>query len=105
MSRIPLAGAVFALALATSSAMAQQAPKPGELTDAAFTAQTCALCHGTPSQTPPTMPLIYGSNADQLYTTLLDLKANRRPSTIMGRIARGFTDDQLKAVADYLARY
>jgi len=83
--------------------MAQQAPQP--MMEAAFVAQTCAVCHGGPGNNPPTMPAIHGADAKAIYDSLIDLKTNKRPSTIMGRIARGYSDDQLKAVAEYLSRY
>jgi len=75
------------------------------LSDAAFIAQNCALCHGGPGHVPPNLPAIYGADKTAVYQTLLDFKNNRRPYTIMGRIARGFSDDQLKSVAEYLSQY
>ncbi len=103
MHRPTMFAAVMIGALGLSPAMAQQAPRP--MTEAAFAAQTCAVCHGGPGNNPPTMPAIHGADAKAIYDSLIDLKTNKRPSTIMGRIARGYSDDQLKAVAEYLSRY
>jgi sulfide dehydrogenase cytochrome subunit len=50
------------------------------------------------------MPAIHGVDATVLYTALIELKTDKRPSTIMGRISRGYSDEQLKALADYLSK-
>lgn len=102
MHRPTMFAAAFAALLLAGPALAQQAPQP--LSEAAFAAQTCNLCHGSPSYVSPTMPPIHGVDAKTLYDALLAVKTNQRASTIMGRIARGYSDDQLKAIADYLAR-
>ena len=108
MHRPTMFAAAFAALLLAGPALAQQAPQgqvQGQaLSEAAFAAQTCNLCHGSPSYVSPTMPPIHGVDAKTLYDALLAVKTNQRASTIMGRIARGYSDDQLKAIADYLAR-
>lgn len=70
----------------------------------AFAAQTCNVCHGSASYTSPTMPPIHGADATAIYRALIDFKTDKRPYTIMGRIARGYSDEQLKALADYLSK-
>jgi cytochrome subunit of sulfide dehydrogenase len=40
--------------------------------------------------------------AQQITTTLLDFKSERRRSTVMGRLAKGFTDEEIRAVAGEL---
>lgn len=98
---------IYALAAAVTvamlgSAIAQQ--RVAKLDDTALAAQTCSVCHGSPSYQSPTMPAIHGVDASTLHTALIELKTNKRPSTIMGRIARGYSDEQLKALADYLSK-
>jgi sulfide dehydrogenase cytochrome subunit len=69
-----------------------------------FAAQTCNVCHGNASYISPTMPPIRGADASAIYRSLIDFKTDKRPYTIMGRIARGYSDEQLKALADYLSK-
>lgn len=88
--------------LAAGSAAAQQ--RIATLNDTALAAQACNVCHGNQSYHSPTMPAIHGVDATLLYTALIELKTDKRPSTIMGRIARGYSDEQLKALADYLSK-
>lgn len=107
MRKSVLVAALLGIGLAAGPVAAQTA-KPGDLaplSEAAFIAKSCALCHGGPGYAPPNMPMIFGADRTAIYAALQDFKNNRRPYTIMGRIARGFTDDQLKAVADYLSTY
>lgn len=85
----------------TTPAFAQQ---PVALSEVALAAQACNVCHGSVSYVSPTMPPIRGADANGLYASLIDLKGNKRPSTIMGRIARGYSDEQLKALAEYLSK-
>lgn len=88
-------------ALASMPAIAQ--PRNG-IDDTTLAAQTCNVCHGNASYTSPTMPAIHGHDATTLYTALIEFKTDKRPYTIMGRIARGYSDEQLKALADYLSK-
>lgn len=97
-----VAGLGIAAPAFVSQALAQQAPQ--QLSEAAFAAQTCNLCHGSATYVSPTMPPIHGVDAKTLYEALIEVKTNKKPSTIMGRIARGYSDDQLKAIAEHLAR-
>lgn len=90
-----------ALVLTAGSAVAQQRIP---LNDTALAAQACNVCHGSQSYLSPAMPAIRGVDAATLYTALIELKTDKRPSTIMGRISRGYSDEQLKALADYLSK-
>ncbi|MFN4163921.1 MAG: c-type cytochrome [Ferrovibrio sp.] len=90
------------IGLAAMPAAAQQ--RNNGISDTMFAAQTCNVCHGSSSYISPTMPAIHGVPADTLYTALTEFKTDKRPYTIMGRIARGYSDEQLRALADYLAK-
>lgn len=100
--RAPFFAALAVVLTAAAPAIAQQ--RIATLDDTALAAQTCNVCHGSQSYVSPTMPPIRGVDAGTLYTTLTELKADKRPSTIMGRIARGYSDEQLKALAEYLSK-
>lgn len=103
MSRIPYPlGAALALGLLAASAGAQQKPA---ISDTALAAQTCNVCHGSAAYVSPTMPPIHGVDEATLYRTLIEFKTDKRPYTIMGRIARGYSDAQLKALSEYLSQH
>ena len=64
---------------------------------------SCYGCHGSngASEKPG---LLKAQAADELEKKLLDFKYDRTYSTIMGRITKGYTDTELKAVAQYLSQ-
>ncbi len=68
-------------------------------------AATCAQCHGTDgrAQEGEAMVRLAGQTKDYLLTQLLAFRAGQRPATIMHQITRGYTPEQLDAVATYFA--
>lgn len=68
----------------------------------AMLANACAGCHGTSGHSAGlAMPSLAGLNSRYLYQTMLDYRSGRRQSTIMGRLAKGYTDQELKAIASF----
>ena len=65
------------------------APPPG--------AASCSGCHAAGA-----LP-IDGRDAGELTTTLLAYRSGERPSTLMGRLMKGFTPDQIRQVAAWIA--
>lgn len=67
-------------------------------------ANTCAGCHGTNGASAgDIMPIIGGLEKEYLQTVLLEYKTGERDSTIMGRIAKGYSEAELKAIASFMA--
>lgn len=66
-------------------------------------AAACANCHGTNGQAQPGMESLAGVNKDDIVKKMLDFKAGRKPATIMHQLAKGYTDDQIQAIAAYFA--
>ncbi len=99
MTRLPPA-AVFALAIALAPpAQAQnEDSRPGRNLAAA-----CANCHGTNGVSQPGMPTLAARERSYLVQQMQDFKAGRRPATIMHQIAKGYTDEQIEAIAAYLS--
>ena len=72
---------------------------------ATMLANACAGCHGTDgSSVGPSMPTIAGINADYFVDSMKAYKDGSRDSTIMGRIAKAYTEDDLKAMAGFFAK-
>jgi cytochrome subunit of sulfide dehydrogenase len=67
-------------------------------------AATCANCHGTEGKAQGAMIPLAGRPADDIVSKLSEFKAGKREATIMHQIAKGFTDEQLKLVAEYFAK-
>jgi sulfide dehydrogenase cytochrome subunit len=67
-------------------------------------AHSCAACHGTQGRLGDEsfMPLA-GMPQAQFVGTMADFREDKRPSTLMGHVARGFNDVELAAMAVYFA--
>ena len=66
-------------------------------------AAACANCHGTNGQAQPGMESLAGVNKDDIVKKMLDFKAGRKPATIMHQLAKGYSDEQIQAIAAYFA--
>ena len=49
------------------------------------------------------VPKIHGRNADETVALMAQFRDGTKPSTIMGRLAKGFSDDETRAIAAWLA--
>lgn len=92
-----LAAALLAPTLATA-----QTPAPDRA--ARTWAATCATCHSPDQRAPAGIPPITGRDAETLYRTLLEFKNGQRPAaTVMHQHAKGYTDEELRRIANALA--
>jgi cytochrome c553 len=66
-------------------------------------AAACANCHGTNGVSQKGMPNLAGQQQTYLAQQMRDFKAGKRPATIMHQIAKGYTDEQIDAVAAYFS--
>lgn len=66
-------------------------------------ANTCVGCHGNGGVSKGAAPSIAGLSAEQMTQAMQDYKSGKRPGTIMDRIAKGYSDEEIKAMAEYLA--
>ncbi|MEO5661483.1 MAG: c-type cytochrome [Polaromonas sp.] len=66
-------------------------------------AAACANCHGTQGVAQPGNASLAGVNKEELLKTLLDFKAGTKPATLMTQIAKGYSDEQLAALAAYFS--
>ena len=66
-------------------------------------AASCAACHGTDGRAQPGMVSLAGANKDDIVKKMLDYKAGRMPATIMHQLSKGYSDEQIVAIAGYFA--
>ena len=67
-------------------------------------ANTCAGCHGTHGNSHgPATPTIAGISSEYFIEAMKTYRDGSRPSTIMTRIAKGYNDDEIEAMASYFA--
>ncbi len=63
----------------------------------------CAGCHGTLGYSAEPMPIIAGLSEAYFEQVMRQFKAGERPATIMGRIAKGYTDSDIDEMAAFFA--
>lgn len=86
---------VVALAvLATGAALAAEGP-PG--------ASSCSGCHATNANAGTPVPPLKGRSAADIAAAMADYKTGKRQGTIMDRIAKGFSEEETKAIAAWIA--
>ncbi|WP_296697657.1 c-type cytochrome [Thiocapsa sp. UBA6158] len=69
---------------------------------ASMLANTCAGCHGTLGQSAgPASPIIAGINRVVFVDMMQGYKSGDIYSTIMGRIAKGYTDEEFEKMAEF----
>jgi len=71
----------------------------------AMLASPCDACHGAAGQSAgPSMPSLAGQSQDYFIMAMQRYRGGERPSTVMGPLAHGYTDVEIKAMAAYYAR-
>lgn len=92
------------LAMLVGSAMLLGSSQLMATPTASMLADTCAGCHGTDGvSTGPAGPTIAGKSAAYLSDVLKAYKEGTRHSTIMQRIAKGYTDEEIDLIAGHYA--
>jgi cytochrome c553 len=94
---------VALLVLLTAPAL-QAAPEDEALRTRSLAA-SCAQCHGTDGRSAPgaIVPPLAGRPTPVLVERLLAFKAGSTPSTVMGQLAKGYSDQQIRRLAAYFA--
>lgn len=97
----------LAACLAAAGAQAQTQTQTPDRQARAWAA-SCAACHGTDGRgslaTPGTAIPPIGRDADATYRALIEFKTGQRPAaTVMHQHTKGYTDDELRRIAQFYA--
>lgn len=71
---------------------------------ATLIAQGCAGCHGQNGAGQGGTPRIAEISRQDFLRMWAEFRADQRPASVMNRIARGYTDAEASALADYFSR-
>lgn len=113
----PRAAKVFAAGLAAAAAAFASAQQPAppppsfappNLADKGVRAiaTSCAMCHGTQGRTVEgsSVAPLAGRPAQETVAQMKAFKDGTRQATIMHQIAKGYSDAEIAAMADYFSR-
>src|SRR5262245_16763707 len=97
MARILIGTAI--MLISAGFAWAQGAgPTPGASPPGA---SSCSGCHPARSGVETSVPKLEGRKAGEIVEAMQAFRSGQRPSTVMDRIAKGFTDSETQAIATW----
>jgi cytochrome subunit of sulfide dehydrogenase len=87
--------AALAVLLTASPALAADVPAG---------ASSCSGCHTNNARVETPVPPLNGRAAADISAAMAEFKSGKRPGTIMDRIAKGFSDEETQAIAQWYAQ-
>ena len=99
---IPKAKPALALMIATLALAVVALPPEVRAQAMPAAAVACSGCHGTSSRN--AIPVLKGHNSETIISVLQAFRSGTAESTVMGRIAKGLSDEEITAIADWYAR-
>lgn len=84
-----------AIGIASIAAVASAEPPAG--------AASCSGCHPASPRVTSPVPRLAGLDRAAIVRAMQEFRSGQRPATVMDRIAKGFTDDEIQAIAAWLA--
>jgi cytochrome c553 len=102
MSIKPLYVQSSLVAMVLVASLSAQAQAPDALQVRSWAAG-CANCHGTNGQAQPGMVSLAGVSQDDIVRKMQDYKTGRLPATLMHQLSKGYSDEQIQAIAGYFA--
>ena len=66
-------------------------------------AGACSGCHAASPGVASPVPRLVGLDPAAIVKAMQEFRAGTRPSTVMDRIAKGFSDDEIQAIAAWYA--
>jgi cytochrome c553 len=67
-------------------------------------AVSCSGCHPASARVASPVPRLVGLDRAAIVRAMLDFRSGQRAGTVMDRIAKGFTDEEIQAIAAWYAR-
>jgi cytochrome c553 len=93
--RILVASAIVCAAVAPPTFASSGEPPAG--------ASACSGCHPASAGIATPMPRLAGRDAAEIVAQMQAFRAGQRPATVMDRIAKGFSDEEIQAIAAWYA--
>jgi cytochrome c553 len=94
-TRIALAVAVVVASIAPAFAASPEPPAG---------ASSCSGCHAANAAANTPVPRLNGRDAGEIVTRMQAFRTGQQPSTVMDRIAKGYSDPEIAAIAAWYAQ-
>ena len=95
MKALPALLGIATIVVSSAQVMAASLPPPG--------AASCSGCHPAGAASASSVSRLYGRDAGEITTAMTGFRDGSLPATVMNRIAKGFSDDESRAIAAWLA--
>jgi sulfide dehydrogenase cytochrome subunit len=102
LAALPAAGADAPAPATTPAPAAAESSAPPSPAAVVNMISNCYSCHGTDGRSPGSIPSLTGKNAQQALLQLKEFKSGQLAATVMTRHAKGYTDAELEALANYI---
>jgi sulfide dehydrogenase cytochrome subunit len=89
-----LAAAIGAASIAATGAASAEPPAG---------AASCSGCHPAAPRVASPVPRLAGLDRAAIVKAMQDFRSGQRAATVMDRIAKGFTDEEIQAIAAWYA--
>ena len=66
-------------------------------------AVSCSGCHPSSARVASPVPRLNGLDRTAIVRAMQDFRSGQRAGTVMDRIAKGFTDEEIQAIAAWFA--
>jgi cytochrome subunit of sulfide dehydrogenase len=94
IARVILLAIAF-LALVPATEAASPTPPPG--------ATSCSGCHPASKAVATPVPQLIGRTSAEILAAVQAFRSGQKAASVMDRIAKGFSDDEIKAIAAWYA--
>jgi sulfide dehydrogenase cytochrome subunit len=93
---IPVFAGMTMLLVGSATAAAAELSSPG--------ASSCSGCHPVSASVQTPVPRLTGRPPADIVEAMQQFRTGQRPATVMDRIAKGFSDEEVAAIAAWYAR-
>jgi cytochrome c553 len=93
---LKISGFLIAIGLVGAAASSVGAEPPAG-------AAACSGCHPASTRTSSPVPRLAGLDRALILKAMQDFRSGQRAATVMDRISKGFTDDEVQAIAAWYA--
>lgn len=91
-----LRGSLVVVAIVAAVAASAAEPPAG--------ATSCSGCHAARTGVETAVPRLAGRAAAEIVAAMQGFRTGQKPATVMDRLAKGFGDAEIRAIADWFAQ-